>query len=320
MMLWSVVMAAAVLSAGVQPEPASSNEPAAPVTSAAPAAVANTVIAPPDWSSRLAALSPERPLEYFELAEEIAAEDRTSAGRLLARRLYVLAAHLGAAAPDGAAATATAAEHPLWLTSSACLGLAALADNEQERRWLTALAGTLAPPEAIAEQSRQTDAATRDAAALQLATALGYARSGEGRKAGKLLNLPAVAALLARYEGLLNPGGLSGGGDRVRALAERHVPCPQCRNRRSVKDADGVKLCPTCRGRPGPNLTMPELIGQLRLESLLLNGIQRSWAAQTVADGGAPMRELDFSVLLDVYEVDAGKPVWRDGTWVAQEP
>lgn len=271
-----------------------------------------------DWSARLVQLSPAYPLAYFELAEEVAAEDRTTAGRALARRLYVLAAH----APTWAASrlppaeAKSAVEAPAWLPASACLGLAAVADQEQERRWLTALAGTLAPPQAVAPASRQSESVTRDATALQLATALGFVRSGDGRKATKLLGTPAVAALLSRYEGLLNPGGLAGGSDRIRSLAERYVPCPQCRNRRTIKDADGVKLCPSCRGRPGPSLTMPELIGQLRLESLLLNGIQRSWAAQTVADGGAPMRDLDPAVLLDVYDIDVRRSVWRDGQWI----
>lgn len=271
-----------------------------------------------DWSLRLKKLTPREPLAYFELAEEVAAEDRTTTGRTLARRLYVLAAHLRAqAAPNVAVAQGDAASAgPDWLPASACLGLAAIADTEQDRRWLIAMAGTLSPEGAGPPQSRPVDAGTHDAAALQLATALGYVRVGEGRKAMKILNTPAVSALLARYEGLLNPGGLAGGADRVRSLAERHVPCPQCRNRRTIRDADGVKLCPSCRGRPGPNLTVPELIGQLRLESLLLNGIQRSWAAQTVADGGAPMRELDVSVLLDVYDVDVRRSVWKDGQWV----
>lgn len=271
-----------------------------------------------DWSPRLAGLSPREPVGYFELAEEVAAEDRTMSGRLLARRLYVLAAHLPKAAAASPAPEPRGAAEPApdWLAASACLGLAAIADTEQDRRWLIAMAGTLSPESDGSPRGRPTDAGSHDAAALQLATALGHVRSGDGRKAMKILNTPAVAALLSRYEGLLNPGGMAGGADRVRSLAERHVPCPQCRNRRTVKDADGVKLCPTCRGRPGPNLTVPELLGQLRLESLLLNGIQRSWAAQTVADGGAPMRELDIGVLLDVYDVDVRRTVWKDGQWV----
>jgi hypothetical protein len=312
MILGLTALAAAITLAQPGPAAAPPPPPHTPLKTA-PAAAAI------DWSPRLTKLTPNEPVAYFELAEEVAAEDRTMSGRTLARHLYVLAAHLpAAAAPSAAVAQGGAASSgPDWLPASACLGLAAIADTEQDRRWLIAMAGTLSPEGAGSSQGRPIDGGgTHDATALQLATALGYVRAGDGRKAMKILNTPAVSALLARYEGLLNPGGLAGGADRVRSLAERHVPCPQCRNRRTIRDADGVKLCPSCRGRPGPNLTVPELIGQLRLESLLLNGIQRSWAAQTVADGGAPMRELDVSVLLDVYDVDVRRSVWRDGQWI----
>lgn len=311
MMCGLAAITVAVILAQPGPAAAPPPPPHTPLTTA-PAA------APIDWTPRLVKLSPREPVAYFELAEEVAAEDRTMSGRRLARRLYVLAAHLpAAAAPSAEVAPGGAASvGPDWLPASACLGLAAIADTEQDRRWLIALAGTLSPEGAGSPQGRSIDAGTHDAAALQLATALGHIRAGDGRKAMKILSTPAVSALLARYEGLLSPGGLAGGADRVRSLAERHVPCPQCRNRRTIKDADGVRLCPSCRGRPGPNLTVPELIGQLRLESLLLNGIQRSWAAQTVADGGAPMRELDVSVLLDVYDVEVRRSIWKDGQWI----
>lgn len=282
------------------------------------------VLAPPmEFGNRLKALDPARPRMYLELAEEMAAEDRTPRGRDTARHLYVLAVLLPRkvvpATPAAPAELWAEADAPVWLASSACLGLAVLAEKEQDRRWLTALAATLAPVDAMPAPVLHAEAAMRDAAALNLATALGLARTGEGRRAIRLLENPAVGALLSRYEGVLNPGGLSGGGDRIRSLANRFGPCLQCHNRRYVKDADGVHLCPTCQGRPGPKISVPEMIGQLRLESLLLNGIQRSWAAQTVADGGAPMRELDASVLADVYGVDVTKAYWREGVWVGAE-
>lgn len=293
------------------PASASSQPPAGSSGNGTTMQKADPVLA---YADRLAALEPAHPRMYFELAEEIAAEVRSAEGQETARRLYILAIlaphHTDHPHPLDESAS------PAWLASSASLGLAALAQNEQERRWLTALAGTLAPAETTPRFQQGTETASRDSAALELATALGMVRSGDGRRAQKILDKPAVASLLARYEGLLNPGGLSGGAGRIRSLAATFPVCPECRNRRYVKNADGVHLCPTCQGRPGPKLSTQELIGQLRLESLLLNGIQRSWAAQVVADGGAPMRELDVEVLADVYGVDPAKPYWRAGAWV----
>lgn len=295
--------------AGAQPEPPPIEPPAA----------ADAQPAPVMYADRLATLSPARPLGYFELAEEVAAEDRTAAGRSLARRLFVLALHTPRRFPavQRPEASLPADGAPPWLAASACLGLAALAESEQERRWLIALAGTLTPVDAAVAVRRQSEEVARDPAALELATAIGLIRSGEGRRAARILEKPAVAAMLTRYEGLMSPGGISGGGDRLRMLSARHPLCPECRNRRSIRNADGIRLCTTCQGRPGPRLSFPEIVGQLRLESLLLNGVQRSWAAQAVADGGAPMRELDPDVLIDVYGVDPAQALWRDGRWIA---
>jgi hypothetical protein len=294
---------------------ARAQSPAAPTTAASSPAPADTSPLAL-YRDRLTALDPSQPLAYFELAEEIAAEVRTPEGRRLARHLYVLAI-LAPRPTIPATPAAPTPSAPAWLSSSAALGLAALAENEHDRRWLSALAGTLAPVDTAVEHQPPPDTATRDAAAVELATALGLIRAGDGRKAAKILDKPAVATLLGRYEGLLNSGGLGGGGDRIRSLAAKYPTCPECRNRRYIKNADGIKLCPTCQGRPGPKLSIEELLGQLRLESLLLNGIQRSWAAQTVADSGAPMRELDAAVLADVYAVDPTHAYWRAGIWIA---
>lgn len=307
--LWFVaplVVAAALTSAQV------SAPPVLPTAAPAPPIITFDLS---KYRDRLASLDPSVPLAYFELAEELAAEERTPEGRLLARRLYVLAL-LGPTHIEPASTTVGRPTAPGWLGSSACLGLAALAETEQDRRWLAALAGTLAPGDLIQAVQRQTEAAKRNPAALELASAIGMVRSGDGRRAAKLLDKPAVAALLSRYEGLMSPGGLGGGGERIRSLAFKHPACSECRNRRSIKSAEGVRLCPICLGRPGPNITIEETVGQLRLESMLLSGVQRSWAAQAVADGGAPMRELDPEVLVDVYGVDPTRVYWRSGAWV----
>jgi hypothetical protein len=76
-------------------------------------------------------------------------------------------------------------------------------------------------------------------------------------------------------------------------------------------------LCDTCRGNPGPTITEEEMANHLRIEAVLLEGEQRSWAAQLVADAGAPLRDLDPAELAATYGVDPARPVWRGGEWVA---
>lgn len=293
----------------------------APVGSAPPAPPTGPSRIEAAFGPRLRALDPARPAAYLTLAEDVADEDTSPEARALAQALFTFAALLPRTRVPSTPSDATT-DAPDWLAASACLGLASLARSEQERRWLTALAGTLSPAHTAGDgqgpTANRSDSVSRDAAALGLATAIGMVRVGEGRRAQRLLDSPAVASMLGSYERLLSPGGLSGGAERVRSLAGRSGPCVQCHNRRVIKDADGVRLCPSCQGRPGPKLSVPEVVAQLRLESLLLNGIQRSWAAQVVTDGGAPMRELDPSLLVDVYGVDLSRPVWRDGAWAAE--
>lgn len=278
---------------------------------ALPRALTAQTPATPTRSERLAALRPDNPLAYFELGEDVASAPVGIDDRDLARSLFVLAASLAAdRKPDERTS-------PDWLASSACTALVTLADNEPERRWLRALAGTLAPEESRTAVQRAGEAASADSAAQDLAAALDSLRAGYGQRAAKLLERPGVDELLDRYEKLLSPDGRSGGAARLRALVARFGGCRECRNERVVRDRNGTRLCPTCGGRPGPKLDGDELVGQLRLESLLVNGIQRSWAAQTIADEGAPLRELDVLSLADAYRVDPAKPWWRDGRWSA---
>jgi hypothetical protein len=57
-------------------------------------------------------------------------------------------------------------------------------------------------------------------------------------------------------------------------------------------------------------------LAQLRFEAILLQGSQRSWAAQLATDHGAPLRDTDPSTLPVVFEVDPDKVLWREGQWV----
>ena len=130
------------------------------------------------------------------------------------------------------------------------------------------------------------------------------------------------AALTALRAGRLGFLGQSvaatvGGASLVRKHIDEWPVCPQCRGHRSIKDATGVHLCPTCHGTPGPTLSHIELVGQIRTESMLLSGQQRSWAGQIIADAGATLRELDPAELAATYVVDPARPLWRMGVWVA---
>ncbi len=273
----------------------------------------NSPIKGAELTSRLEALKPSEPWAYFELAEEIGLSTDDQATRSLARTLFVLAYETSKQAGAGQPRVGGAD-----LRVSVCLALAALTPDESEQRWLRAMAASLGWKGTGGELSAgQAQPAAADPAALELASALGLIRIAEGRRAAKLLEKPEVSRLLERTERLLSPGGLTGGAARVRRLMAEWPICSECKNRRFVKSQQGVRLCPTCGGKPGPEISRQELMYQLRLESSLLNGVQRSWVAQTVVDGGAPLRDLDLDELAAMYGVDPAKTVWRDSQWAA---
>jgi len=306
------LIATACAVAGLGPRQPVAPPPPAPTETTAPT---QPVAAAIDWSSRLQALSPERPEEYFLLAEEVAGEGTDTASRFLARELYVLALELNKRLDP--------VKQSPRLAPSVCLGLAAIARRDDERRWLVALAQSLSEPTGFGPSSVTTAPSgagqTAPETALDVANSIGHARAGEGRRAEALLEKPGVAAALSRLdEGQSSMYSL---GSFVNKAIREWPACPQCRNRRAVPSggkSGEMILCDTCRGNPGPKISKDELIHQLRIESSLLNGTQRSWAAQLVTDGGAPLRDLDISELAATYEVDPAKPLWRNGKWAAK--
>lgn len=268
----------------------------------------------PDLEQRLLALTPDQPARYFALAEELAAERREPAARDLARELFALSALADQrlAKPQG-------------LLRPACLALADLASAHADKRWLHAMAlqADSAPPADTRDAAapRPQAAEVSDRLALELATALGLIRSGEGRRAERLLDRPGVNNLLLTYEDLLTESGLPGGADRLRNLAKQNPFCAECRNRRVVPETGNrqerrFKVCPRCQGVPGPRLSATELLGQLRLESALLKGIHRLWSAQLAADSDRPLIDPDPEELAARYRLDPEAYLWRDGRWV----
>lgn len=293
--------------AAPQPEPPS--PPPSGPSVAAPAAQLSL----PAWlEARLVSLKPAEPWAYFELAEELVERGDDPAMRTLARTLFVLAYETskGASETRGRGAGAD-------IRVSVCLALAAMSEREHERTWLQAVAASLGWQSPRSVGDGRAGASGVDPAALDLCNAIGLVRIGEGRQAARLLDKPDVAQLLLRTERLLSPGGLTGGEARIRRLMAEWPNCPECRNRRFIKNADGVRLCPKCGGRPGPKLVQQELMYQLRLESSLLQGVQKSWVAQTIVDGGAPLRDLDPDELAKTYGVDPARSTWRNGAWTA---
>jgi hypothetical protein len=143
-------------------------------------ALALAAAAPPAQKDRLAALRPDRPMDYFEFAEEIADAPGDAAQRDLARTLFALAGALD----------------PRRLGRSACLALADLEPDENARRRLDILADLL--DERAAGGGREPDPPewAGRAAALAVSEALGHYRRGEGSKAVNRINAPGAAALL----------------------------------------------------------------------------------------------------------------------------
>lgn len=292
-----------------QPDPAQP-EAAEPSVQPSPAPAPATI----DRTQQLAALNPRDPWAYFLLGEAIAAEAADPQSKSLARTLFVLGYETSKSA-GSAAAQNDDAPAGADIRISVCLALASIADREAERRWLHAIASSLGWNNPQRTTASAGAAAAADPAGLELASAIGLVRIAEGRRAAKILEKPEVAALLERSERLLSPAGLTGGASRIRRLMAEWPICAECKNRRFIKSPQGVRLCPTCGGKPGPKITQQELMYQLRLESSLLHGVQRSWVAQTIVDGGEPLRDLDPDELAATYRVDAARTVWRNGAW-----
>ncbi|GIW74242.1 MAG: hypothetical protein KatS3mg103_0764 [Phycisphaerales bacterium] len=267
-------------------------------------------------ADRLEALDGRDAMAYLELAEEVASETGSPEDRLLARQLFALAY----------AVERTTKGRP-QVMASACLGLAWLDPSDEGSAWLRAVAGLLAPHQAQPATAQRQDLPVDPKVALDAASALGLARSGEGRRAARLYEDPAVREVFERYGRLLGgTGGLSGLSRFERAM--RDWPDLECGGSRVVtrRGEDGVQtlVCPTCRGNPGPPMNEQEYLSHLRFESRLLNGIHQSWGAQLVADGNAPLLDPDPDrvpeLLAARYGVDPTSPYWRNGRWQPQPP
>jgi len=275
-------------------------QPVAPTPTTLPATVARI-------EERLASLTPSEPREYFLLAEELGSESADRPSRDLARTLYVLSFELFR--------TRNQPGDGEWARSSA-IGLASLSRVEGERRWLAAVGDQVAPvTDGASTASARMPPPVPEAVALNLATAMGLARSGEGRRAEQYLSREGVRELLAATQSVV--AGAARANDPVSRWVEDWPVCPTCKNRRIVTRGSESKLCPYCDGNPGPKLNDAELLTQYRAESLVLRGAYRSWSAQLLADDGEPLRDPNPGDVAPSFGVDPRATLWRSGGWVS---
>jgi len=163
----------------------------APVSTTSPAAM----YAPParDWDEQLENLHPDRPMEYFELAELVADAADSEPDRALARWLFGRAGVLD----------------KTRLGRSACLALADLETDDVARRRLRALADLLDQDGhlAVLDRTMNLDDEYNIETVLRLGEALSHYRRGAGARTINILRDETVEALFLDFE-FLFPGGL----------------------------------------------------------------------------------------------------------------
>lgn len=259
------------------------------------------------YAQRLQALSPSDPESYVLLGEEVAEAATTADDRRLAIELFVL----GFESARAKAGQATVA-------ASACYGLAELVTSPRDRRYLEALAQVSDPANAKPLWLRTGEPSLPTEVPYQLAETLGLLRSGEGYLAKQRLSRPEVKLAFESMDRQLRRGGWRGGASGLVREAD-NWPCRGCQNKRVVRQPNTnppqVQPCPICFGKPGPDLTLGEFTAQIRLESFLLQGKQRSWAAQLAADDGAPLIETDASSLSKRFSVNPAAAYWVASGW-----
>ena len=235
-----------------------------------------------DWTSRLETLDPQRPLEYFELAEEVADAATNDSQRELARTLFGLAGALD----------------PAQLGRSACLALADLETDASDRRRLLALASLLASSGGGGGRlsslggegdDRGAGLVADPAAALAVSESFSHYRRGEGQNALAVLKEPGAMELLAANSRILR-----GGIDRF------------------IEDCNYFR-----GGDRAPRLDDADITRMLRFEAALLAGDERDWSSDLVINQNQPLVEVDPGHLDRSLGVDLSRPLWRGGQWTA---
>jgi len=229
------------------------------------------------WQTQLEALSPNNPLAYIELAEDMldaaeSAEMRTGNElRLLAQQLIALAGSIDSSG----------------LGRSACLALAELSTDKFDRERFSALANLLPSRDVLSTWSPSArDEPISPSVALALSEALGYYRQGYGNRALSTLQRQDTEKVLARFGHLL-PGG------------------PQ----RFLED------CKHYVNAKKPPLFESDITRLLSLEAALLSNTERSWAGEMLLTGGTPLIEIDPDQLDEMLDVDVTRPYFVNGSF-----
>lgn len=228
------------------------------------------------WDARLAALDPRRPLEYLELAEEIADAVPPSAEadelRALAKRLFALAGLLDRER----------------LGRSAALGLLTLETDRLQRTRLEAVARLLAPTASVeAAASGRIDAG----AAVAVSEAFSALRRGRGSQGTSALRTMGADELLERYGASL-PGGAKRFREDLKVFRSGSMRPEIDRARREAMFAIDDAVLAAAAERPDG-----------RFSTDLARG------------GDAPLLEVDTLRLETVFGTDLSRPLWRDGQW-----
>jgi hypothetical protein len=260
---------------------------------------------------RLESLSPARPADYFELAEELAylsamAPNQRVTAMRMATQLYVLAYELDRETGGGQK-----------LGRSVCLALADIAPPD-DRDWLLALAASFGQDDVSRGLlSAIGPGSSEDAARADVAEALGRYRAVERQP------LSAIMRRVDVRQQMREAGVADGDIDWAVGLLEKGLQrpfCPECRNQRLVRvgqedQSVEQRLCGTCFGNPEPEppLDRGELRRMLAIEAQLLNADPRSWSGEAMTSGAEPIVDLDPSALAERYGVDVSNPYWVPG-------
>ena len=151
-----------------------------------PACLVSPVTDISSWVDRLEQLDPSRPLEYFELAEEIADTGTTPEERLLALELFALAGQLDF--------------DQLGQSSILAIGYFSTDPIQKER---LQIAANLLSKERLFQGRDQQSSFSSQEDQFRFGQMLGAVRSGEIQRARELLKSPGVRSLLFEYGDLL---------------------------------------------------------------------------------------------------------------------
>lgn len=286
--------------------------------SAAGMVMARVDRAEPTIAARLSALSPDDPMAYFMLGEDLGyAHDATPGTRRLARELLMIAAAID-----------RASEEPQGLDRSAALALADLAETEADRRWLRATAEALAierrAGDAVPAWPVDTAAVGSDDLNLRVAETLARARANDGiHVARELSRSPVQRTLLLAGA----PADVARGIESELRIVAGGRQCSGCRNERAVRTrtSDGrivLQRCPVCQGNPGAQLPEEEYLRHIRAEALVLRVSANDWSTDLFLNDSQPLHDTGFDELLRRYQVNPRAVVWRaePGVANAREP